>query len=375
MDSISRAATAMASMSSAIAHGGRLIEARRAFPDAPAPFIDLSTGINPNPYPVGPLAPELFNRLPEPETLDTLQQVAAAAYRASDPAMVVAAPGTQILISLLPHLLGLKHATILGPTYAEHEAAWRGATANVAVTTSLDAFVETARTAGGVAILCNPNNPDGRICDRQTLLNLASDMAHQDGFLICDEAFADLEAPDPGLARHLPHPGLMILRSFGKSYGLAGLRLGFLLASPAHAHPVRQALGNWAVSGPALATGIAALRDTEWRYATCRNLQDSCQRLDAMLERTGFACAGGTRLFRLFRSRDAQPLFRLLCEAGILTRRFSHDPDLLRFGIPACEAQWLRLQEALLSGYSQNKTDNENVIEAAQAVWPPLAIL
>lgn len=335
-------------MPSGIAHGGRLIEARRAFPRAPTPFIDLSTGINPHPYPVGTLAPELFTRLPEPEALEELQRVAAGAYGACDPAMVVAAPGTQILISLLPRLLGLDHATILGPTYGEHEAAWSAAGAVVGIEQEPAAFRKAAVLAGGAAILCNPNNPDGRRCDPDMLLDLASSLASGGGLLICDEAFADLETPDPALARQLPHPGLLVLRSFGKSYGLAGLRLGFLLASPDLARRIRVALGPWAVAGPALAVGCAALADRDWRDRSLTRLQQACDRLDALLVEAGLSCAGGTRLFRLFRGRQARSLFTTLGEAGILTRRFGHDPDLLRFGLPACEADWSRLQRALL---------------------------
>jgi cobalamin biosynthetic protein CobC len=334
-------------MRSGIAHGGRLIEARRAFPGALEPFIDLSTGINPHPYPLGPMGADLLTRLPEPEMLDRLQSAAAGAYGAPDPASVVAAPGTQILISLLPRLLDLDVATILGPTYAEHEAAWSAAGKPVRTEHKPASFARAAARAGGAAILCNPNNPDGRRCDAGMLLELADALAHRGGVLISDEAFADLEAPDPGLARHLPHPGLLVLRSFGKSYGLAGLRLGFLLASPGLAGRIRCALGPWAVSGPALAAGCAALPDAAWREDMGARLQQACDRLDALLARAGFDQAGGTRLFRLYRASHAQSVFSALGEAGILTRRFAHDPDLLRLGLPGDEPGWSRLKTAL----------------------------
>ena len=317
------------------------------FPGAPAPFIDLSTGINPHAYPFGALAPELFTRLPEPEALARLQEVAARVYGAADPAMVVAAPGTQILISLLPHLLGHKSATILGPTYGEHEAAWRNAGIDVATEHEPAAFMRGAKASaasGGVAILCNPNNPDGRRLAPGRLLALADDLAGKGGLLICDEAFADLETPDLSLARHLPHPGLLILRSFGKTYGLAGLRLGFLLASAGPARRIRASLGPWAVAGPALEIGRIALADAGWREETSRHLKHGCARLDALATNAGFVQAGGTSLFRLFRGSHAQSMFVALGEAGILTRRFDHDPDLLRIGLPGSDSEWVRLQ-------------------------------
>jgi cobalamin biosynthetic protein CobC len=335
-------------MQSGIAHGGRLIEARRAFPQAPEPFIDLSTGINPHPYPLGPLEAESLTRLPEPEALGELQEIAAGAYGARDPAMVVAAPGTQILISLLPHLLGLERATILGPTYAEHEAAWAQVGAAVGTEHEPAAFLRAARV-GGAAILCNPNNPDGSRRDPGMVLELADAMRRVGGVVICDEAFADLETPDPGLARYLPHPGLLILRSFGKTYGLAGLRLGFLLASPELARHIRLALGPWAVSGPALSVGCTALADPAWRDCMGSHLQQACERLDRLVTSAGLREAGGTRLFRLFRGGQASAVFHALGAAGILTRRFAHDPDLLRFGLPGCESHWDRLR-AVLAG-------------------------
>ena len=360
-----------------IAHGGRLIEARRCFPHAPEPFLDLSTGINPHPYPVAAFTPERLTRLPEPEALDALQAIAASAYGASDPAMVVAAPGTQILISLLPRLLGLRRATILGPTYAEHQHAWEAAGATVAVEPEPAAFLR-GTGAARAAILCNPNNPDGRRCAPDALLALADRLGGRGGLLICDEAFADLETPDAGLSRHLPHPGLLILRSFGKSYGLAGLRLGFLLGAPDRVGRVREALGPWAVSGPALAAGTVALADAGWRAATATRLQRAGVRLDALLAASGFASAGGTRLFRLFRDERAPALFLALGAAGILTRRFAHDPALLRFGLPGEEAHWERLRQALArfsknGGSSVAGADPPPALAPCVSMSPPLA--
>ncbi len=311
------------------------------------PFVDLSTGINPHPYPISALPEAACTRLPEPELLADLQRIAATAYGAADPAMVVAAPGTQILISLLPHLLGVRDATILGPTYAEHQAAWMAAGAEVHVHRELDGFLGQARAVGGAAILCNPNNPDGRRTEAPPLLSLCRDLARSGGMLIVDEAFADLETPDPGLAPHLPAPGLMILRSFGKAYGLAGLRLGFLLADAATAARIRAALGPWAVSGHAIIAGSAALADRDWRERAAQRLQQEGERLDRIFEAAGFRLEGGTRLFRLFRAGHAQATGRRLAAAGILTRRFEHDASLLRVGLPADPAAWTRLQAGL----------------------------
>lgn len=326
----------------AIVHGGRIEQARSRFPGAPEPFIDLSTGINPMPYPLPALPAAAFTRLPEPEALDVLQSAAARAYGAADPAMVAAAPGTQILIDLLPRLWPMPCVAVLGPTYAEHAAAWRRGGAAVVCIESLDSPPETR-----CVVLCNPNNPDGRRLHRSVLLTLADRLAARDGLLVVDEAFADLEPPGGSLAPSLPHPAIVILRSFGKTYGLAGLRLGFALAASDRAAQIRAALGPWAVSGPALAIGARALADRAWLQTTRRRLDADCARLDALLQAAGLRVIGGTHLFRLSESHSAAARFDRLGQAGILVRRFDAHPHWLRSGLPGDEAEWARLREAL----------------------------
>ena len=324
-----------------LAHGGRLGEARRLFPSAPEPFLDLSTGINPVAYPLPPLDDELWERLPEPETLDALQRAAALAYGVQDPAMVVPAPGTQILISLLPHLLGHRSATILEPTYGEHLAAWRNAGVDARAVTRFDDL-----DPHGAAVVCNPNNPDGRRLPPESLLALADSLALRNGILVVDEAFADFD-PALSMAPALPHPALLILRSFGKAYGLAGLRLGFALTAPELADRLRTALGPWAISGPASFIGMTALTDTEWRDRASAKLKVNAARLDTLLQSAGLCVLGGTLLFRLAESDDAADLFDRLGHAGILVRRFEAQPTWLRFGLPADQPAWNRLEIAL----------------------------
>ena len=328
-------------MSGAAAHGGRLAAARRMFPGAPEPFLDLSTGINPHPYPLPDLPEAAFTRLPEPEEAAALEAVAARAYGVADPALVVAAPGTQALIQLLPLLFAQRSVAVLGPTYAEHEAAWQRVGAQVTQAASL---AELA--AAPAAVLCNPNNPDGRRWPAEAVLAAAPR-----GLLVVDEAFADLEDDPPdgplSLATLLPRPGVVVLRSFGKTYGLAGVRLGFALAAPAAAAILRAALGPWAVSGPAIAAGRAALADAAWRERMRALLAGEAAALDACLATAGLRVIGGTRLFRLAAHDDAAVLFDRLGRAGILVRRFAARPTWLRFGLPGTPEAWARLRAAL----------------------------
>ena len=335
-----------------MAHGGDLDAARALFPGAPGPWIDLSTGINPVPYSLPALDASLWQRLPSVADERALRAAAAAAYGVADPARVVPAPGTQILIETLPQLLAPTDVAVVGPTYAEHEAAWaRGGHA-------VHAVADLAEAAGAtVAVVVNPNNPDGRVHEARDLLALAQGLAGRGGLLVVDEAFCDLE-PAGSLAGHLV-PGLVVLRSFGKTYGLAGLRLGFALALPEAARAISAALGPWAVSGPALAVGRAALADRDWLVRAAAERAADAGRLDRMLARAGCAVVGGTSLFRLARCPDAPALFRRLGGAGIYVRRFAERPDLLRFGLPAGKDQWCRLSRVLKPSAALGEGEDE----------------
>ena len=324
-----------------LAHGGRLVEARRLFPGAPEPFLDLSTGINPHPYPVPVLDPDCFARLPEPEWLATLEAAAAAAYGVANPGCIAAAPGTQSLIQVLPRLASTCRVAVLGPTYAEHMSAWSAAGHAVREAATLD----DAMSADTV-VLCNPNNPDGRRLDPVALLACARDLDARGGLLVVDEAFADLEH-ECSVAPDQPCRGLVVLRSFGKVFGLAGIRLGFAIASGERARAIRIALGPWPVSGPAIAIGAAALADRQWLAATSARLARDAARLDGLLQHAGLTLVGGTALFRLARHPSAPALFDRLGRAGLLVRRFGDRPEWLRFGIPGSPGAFKRLVQAL----------------------------
>ncbi|MGJ4949079.1 threonine-phosphate decarboxylase CobD [Bradyrhizobium sp. HKCCYLS20291] len=325
----------------AILHGGDLDAISRRYPDAPRPWLDLSTGINPIPYPLPTIPPSNWERLPAKSDEHALNAAAAARYGAGAPDSIVAAPGTQALLQLLPRLRPRSRVAVLTPTYEEHALCWRRCGHRVDLVDAFDALADAE-----VAVVVNPNNPTGRLLPREALVGLAARLRRRDGLLIVDEAFMDLYPADASLAADLP-PATIVLRSFGKVYGLAGARLGFAISSADIARQLRDELGPWAVSGPALAIGTAALADDDWLQQTRARLAKDCLRMDALLDKAGCRVMGGTSLFRLVTAVNAAEIADRLARHGIHVRRFPAQPSWLRFGLPGQEPDWQRLAQAL----------------------------
>ncbi len=323
-------------------HGGRIDMARAAFPHI-ARWTDLSTGIAPWSYRLAAPA-EAAERLPDPAELAALE-AAAAAFFGADPARVVVVPGSDLAMRLLGLLLGRRsfvfRPAIVLPGYSGHAAMWGGHDA-VACTTAEIASIAPTHDA---LVLARPNNPDGLVADPLLLEWAALTMAARGGHLIVDEAFAD--ADEPGSLAGCDWPGLIVLRSFGKFFGLAGLRLGFVIAPPAIGADLRALIGDWPISGPALATGLAAYRDPAWHIAQRSRLATASQRLADLVNRHGIAIVGRTAFFALASTEHRDRLFVHLAQAGVLTRPFDYEPHWLRIGLPREESDWARLDEAL----------------------------
>jgi cobalamin biosynthesis protein CobC len=330
-------------------HGGNLFAARRAYPQAPEPWLDLSTGINPYAYPFANPPLESLMRLPQPEELRALEAAAAMAYHVPLTAETVAAPGSQAIINWLPRLVPAKRVGILGFTYSEHARCWTAAGAEVTIA---DGLAELERQ--DVAVVVNPNNPDGRLVPAADLHALAGVLAARGGLLIADEAFADFLEPRASVVPGMREGGICVLRSFGKAYGLPGLRLGFAVAPKLLAEKLRSALGPWPVSGAAIAIGTKALTDGAWRAGASTRLMAQGSTLDNILAEAGFAAIGGSVLFRLARHKDAQGWFDHLARSGILVRPFAARPDWLRFGIAETDVDMARLRRALKAQQTRN---------------------
>ena len=325
-------------------HGGEVDAAAEQYGIPRDHWLDLSTGINPKPYPLPELAREYWHRLPDASLDIWLRESAASYYRVADPAQVVAAAGSQAIIQCLPRLLPATRVAVVTPTYREHVTCWSAAQHCVL---EVGAAEDVPKDVG-VLVIANPNNPDGRLLNPERLLRLAAER-----LMIVDEAFADV-VPNISLAPAAGHPNLIVLRSFGKFFGLAGMRLGFALTAETLAIRLRRALGPWAVSGPAAAIGAVALADDAWSRAARVRLTAAAGRLDGLLMRAGLRVAGGTSLFRLVEHAGAPELFDTLARAAILVRRFSDRPQWLRFGIPGDDEAFERLSQALADWRTQS---------------------
>lgn len=326
-------------------HGGGLRQAAARYGIPLADWLDLSTGINPVPWPTPALPASSWHRLPE--TDDGLEAAARAYYQA--PALLPVA-GSQAAIQALPALRSRSRVGVLQPAYAEHAQAWQragqwaGHAVEVLPADSDDALLDAAITRLDVLILIHPNNPTGRRYPLALLRAWHRRLALRGGWLIVDEAFMDA-TPEYSLAAYSDAPGLIVLRSLGKFFGLAGARVGFVLAAPALLNALNETLGPWTISGPARCLATQALADRSWQAATRQRLARDAQRLHDLLDAHGLTPTGGSALFQWLRHEQAGALQDGLAGQGIWVRRFA-EPSSLRFGLPHAEG-WHRFARAL----------------------------
>lgn len=313
-------------------HGGNLETARTAF--GGGDWIDLSTGINRRPYPVPPIPAESWTALPTADARAALIAAAARAYGVN-PGAVLPLAGAQAAIQLYPLLRTPDLAKVLTPTYNEHAAALKAQGWTVHSVQRLE-DLEGAK----IAVVVNPNNPDGQCHSPKALRDLAQTV----GLLVVDESFADPH-PEVSVARHASDR-LLVLRSFGKFYGLAGVRLGFALGGADTLATLAETAGPWAVSGPALSIGAAALSDRDWARDTSARLHADTARLDALALRAGWAPVGGTALFRTYSTPSAPDAQARLARHQIWSRIFPYSDTWIRLGLPD-GADWPRVQAAL----------------------------
>lgn len=306
-------------------HGGGVDHAIRRFGGARQDWIDLSTGINPAPYPVGQLDPLDWTALPDQGAFAGLVSAAREFWAIPDGAAILPAPGASALIARIPALAVPGRVRITSPTYNEHAAAF--AAHGWQITDGQDAEAR---------VIVHPNNPDGRLwseADANAVL------------CVIDESFCDV-TPAQTMIRLAERPGTVVLKSFGKFWGLAGLRLGFAIARPEIVARLNDMTGPWAVSGPALRIGARALNDTAWADATRSRLVRDAQRLDTLMTSHGATVAGGTSLFRLYQVDNAARWQERLARAHVWSRIFPYSDTFLRLGLPPAD-RWHQIESAL----------------------------
>lgn len=306
-------------------HGGGLDHAIRRFGGARQQWIDLSTGINPVPYPLGALAAEDWAALPDHGAFSQLTAAARRFWGVPDGAAILPAPGASALIARIPALMKPGKVHITTPTYNEHAAAF-----------SAHGWQVTESGKGDARVVVHPNNPDGHLwtpADTNAPLS------------VIDESFCDV-APEATMIHLAERPGTIVLKSFGKFWGLAGLRLGFAIARPDTIARLNDMTGPWAVSGPALRIGARALDDLDWAKETRQRLTRDANRLDAVMTARGAALIGGTSLFRLYHVDNAAEWQERLARARIWSRIFPYSDHFLRLGLPPANG-WQQLESAL----------------------------
>lgn len=328
-------------MSGAIIHGGGIAAAAALYGGRPEDWLDLSTGLNPCPPALPVIPARVWHRLPDRHLFDATRQAAREFYRSGE-ILPLPVPGTQSVIQLLPRLSKAdRPVSILSPTYGEYGRVLAASGQPVRAVAELEAV----DPASGLVIVVNPNNPTGRSHRPDDLLALADRLAGEGGLLVVDEAFGDC-TPETSLAGHVgARPNLIVFRSFGKFFGFAGLRLGFVIAAADILERFADWLGPWAVSGPALSVAADLFADDPAGLRATIAARRAA--LGHVLEASGLVVRGGPSLFALVEDEQAEALHAHLCRAHILTRKFDYAPTWLRFGLSPDEASDRRLADAL----------------------------
>lgn len=317
-------------------HGGNLNLAAKQHGIPLEDWLDLSTGINPDGYPVHDIPLTIWQRLPLED--DGLIEAACAYYGCQS---LLPAAGSQAALQVLPKLRPPCRVAMPKLMYREHAQAWQRHGHQISTFTNL---ADISLDEVDVVLVCNPNNPTAELFSAASLLSLHAELAKRGGWLVVDEAFMDA-TPEHSIAQHAHLEGLFVLRSLGKFFGLAGARVGFLLATPVQLKKLQEELGPWSITGPSRYIAKQALSDTSWQQATRQQLIENSQRLAALLRHHGLNTHAGTALFQYTTTQQADDWQRHLASQGVWVRLFSEIPAL-RFGLPA-ENNWDKLENAL----------------------------
>ncbi|WP_281648174.1 threonine-phosphate decarboxylase CobD [Parendozoicomonas sp. Alg238-R29] len=325
-----------------LTHGGKLREASQKYNIPLEQWLDLSTGVNPRCYPVPNIPMAAWNRLPEDD--DGLVDAACEYFQCSS---LLPVAGSQAAIQALPLVrrqLFPESKTVAVPSvgYREHRNAWGKHDYEVLLYNGEPTAEQLDKA--DVVLVINPNNPTGHRVDASALMDWHTVLAERNSWLVVDEAFMDC-TPEFSISHKTPLTNLVVLRSIGKFFGLAGIRMGFVLAQQDVLSSIQEHLGPWTVPGPIREIGKTALGDTAWQKSNRQFLGQASERLHNLLEGT-FEKLNSTLLFTSVKVNNAQKLHHDFCGSGIFTRLLD-EKDGLRFGLPEKESDWAQLEQAL----------------------------
>ncbi|MEP2979564.1 MAG: threonine-phosphate decarboxylase CobD [Lentilitoribacter sp.] len=321
-------------------HGGNLERAIQTYGGSRSDWIDISTGISPFIAPIPDLDLSSWHRLPERAVVSELAEIAKKYYASKQNCLVTS--GSQFLINHLPDLLQ-GDVGIVGPTYGEYAGAFARNNRSYTALSSIDDIGDVRSL-----VLANPNNPDGRLYSQDELCVLAKVLKQRDGYLVVDEAFCDV-CEKASMLMTDPIENLIVLKSFGKFFGLAGARIGFVFAHNEVLSRIKYLQGPWSVSGPSISVARHVLTRDGIHCELLKKISSRHGQFIQMLGRTGLKIAGGTKLFTLIEHESAANLHEHLLVEKILTRKFDYNASWLRLGLTCNEEEDLRLQQAILS--------------------------
>ncbi|WP_117235498.1 threonine-phosphate decarboxylase [Vibrio maerlii] len=337
-----------------IHHGGKLLEAIGVYGGSKEEWVDVSTGVSPYTYPVTSIPLEAWNRLPEDN--DGLEIAAQSYYNSRITPVAIA--GSQAAIMLLP-LIVTEHlgrcGTICLPSvgYKEHQHAWQKLRHNNQMW-DLDFYDDIPSDEqvkrADVILIINPNNPTGYFIDQQTMHRLQQQLHAKGGRLIVDEAFMDC-TPEKSIlptfnTQSKLDENLIVLRSVGKFFGLAGARVGFVFAVSPILQKLREEIGPWTVTGPARWVVNQALQDGTWQQQTRQQLKTDITRLESLISNAWRCHYTSGNLFVTAYLNNAEITHQTMCKNQVLAR-LCDENNAIRFGLPKQDWQWDRLEQVL----------------------------
>ncbi|MEL0629097.1 threonine-phosphate decarboxylase [Psychromonas aquatilis] len=335
----------------AIIHGGQLSKVAKQFGIPEQEWLDLSTGIAPFSYTIPEIPEKIWQDLP---TISPSLITAAQGYYQAEFCWPVA--GSQQLIEKLPSLWNdknsaiksaqVKHAYLPKVGYKEHQRAWSLAGYQLHF---YQGVLPDNIEKNSVVVVINPNNPLTDTFSIQQLTQLRKHCQQQQALLIIDEAFADIFPPEFSFIPHInnEYEDLIVLRSFGKFFGLAGIRIGFVCTTEIWRDIIKESIGPWSINGPALFIAEQALQDISWQILQKDRLQSQSEKMHQLLL-TYFPTARikTNALFVTVFMENAKQIYQRLCESAVYVR-LTDEQDALRIGI-AEPKQFIELKSILI---------------------------